>query len=130
MFGFGSLLALPVLVAYWVGVISLGKSGRNGAWWCMMIGTVLTTLGLFASVASMVMMYLTGFGSISGLGDYYVIVIVAASSLSGLGSLLFGIGFAIHGLKHRRVYERAEELENVIAAQSEQRAREEGNRNR
>ena len=127
MFGFGSLLALPVLVAYWVGVISLGKSGRNVAWWCMMIGMALSTLGMLGSLVSMGIMF-SGFRTGGGVGstDSRMVLMMVISGIGGIGSLLFAIGFAMYGLKSRRASERTEELERVLEAQQEQISRQEG----
>ena len=128
MFGIGFLLSLPVLIAQWVGVIAIGKSGRNGAWWCMMLGTALSSLGILASVLALIMAA-SNFGSPGAVASSLEVItmaILGISVLAGFGSLLFGIGFAMHGLQHRRAKERAEELESVIAAQSEHLERQEG----
>ncbi len=116
--GFGFLLMLPVLIAQWIGVIALGRSGRHPAWWCMMLGTALTTIGAVLSILAMVIMF-TGssqFGGMNSLGVSFLIV----SGISGLGSLVFAVGFAMHGLRSKRVEHRVEELESLIAAQGEQ----------
>jgi hypothetical protein len=112
--GIGFLLVLPVLIAQWIGVIALGKSGRHPAWWCMMVGTVLTTISAVLSVLAMVIV-VTGTGGY-GFGVSFLIV----SGLWGLGSLVFAVGFAMHGLRSNRVMHRVEELESLIAAQGEQ----------
>ena len=115
--GFGFLLALPVLIVQWVGVIALGKCGRTGAWWTMLVGTVLSTLGAILSAVFVFVLIrrLAGSGS-----DQIVIYMAVIGGVSGLGSLLFTVGFAMHGLSSRRMKERVEELESVLAAQSEQ----------
>ena len=119
-FGMVFLFGLPVLIAQWVGVIALGKAGRTGAWWSMLVGVTTSTLGTFGSVfATYLMAYFMG----SGGSNQYMIGLWIVSGLSGLGSLLFMIGFALHGLKSKSLVERILELETVLTAQGEQLAR-------
>lgn len=115
--GYGMfLLMLPILIGQWVGILGLGKANRNGAWWCMMSGVGCGTLGAIGSTVFMILM-MTG---ISGGLSFATASAIAASGLSGLGSLLFAIGFAIHGQQASRVNQRVVELEAIAAAQSEE----------
>lgn len=43
------LISLPILIFQWVGILGLGKTKRNAAWWCMMIGSCCMTLGSISS---------------------------------------------------------------------------------
>lgn len=115
--GFGMFLfALPILVGQWVGILGLGKANRNGAWWCMMSGIGCSTLGAIGSTIFMVLM-MTGISSGISVGT---VSMIASSGLSGLGSLLFAIGFAIHGLHASRAQQRIGELEAIATAQGEE----------
>jgi hypothetical protein len=121
--GFAFLFGLPVLIGQWVGVIALAKAGRNGAWWCMLTGTVLTTLGSIASILSLWFMIGGRGGSGSGGMDTVMVIMMVVSGAAGLGSLLFAIGFAMHGMRAKSMVQRIEELESVLAAQGEQLSR-------
>jgi hypothetical protein len=119
--GYGTfLIALPILIAQWVGIIGLGKVSRNNAWWCMMSGIACSTLGVIGSTLFMILS-IAGM-SLESLGGFSAATfsLIAMSSLSGLGSLLFAIGFALHGLQASRAQARIGELEAIAAAQGEE----------
>lgn len=118
--GFGMLfLSLPILIGQWVGIMGLGRANRNGAWWCMFSGIGATTLGLIGS-GILTGLLMSGLQTFSGTGmEYYLI----PSGLSGLGSLLFAAGFAIHGQQASKVHQRNSELETIVAAQGEEISR-------
>lgn len=130
----GLLIWLPVFIALWVGVIGLAKAGRGGAWWSMMCGLVLLTVGIVAGIAGAVIGYQTvrvvsgpgGSGGPPPAFQIFQVVMVGAAISAGLGVLLFSIGFALHGFRTRRMRERITELEMVISAQNEQLTRFEG----
>jgi hypothetical protein len=113
----GVLFALPILICQWVGILGLGKTTRNAAWWCMMSGVCGTTLGSISYGVYMGML-MAGFSSMPSLGSMLYLLI--PTSLSGLGSLLFSIGFAIHGQKVSKSDERITELESIATAQGEE----------
>jgi hypothetical protein len=116
--GFGGLLfSLPMLIGQWVGILGLGKVNRNAAWWCMMSGICCTTLGTISSVITMGLL-ISNIRSLSSGGLQFFFLI--PYGLSGLGSLLFAIGFAIHGQQASRVHQRITELEAIAAAQGEE----------
>lgn len=122
LFGGSGLFALPVLIAQWVGVVALAKSGRSGAWWCMTIGTVLTTLGTLAGLSIMVMAMVRP-SWLSGSSAPFSTFMAASLGMMGaslLGSLLFSIGFALHALKVSRLSQRTAELETLCAAMAEE----------
>lgn len=124
--GFTFLIALPVLIAQWVGVVALRRSGRDGAWWCMLLGTMLSSLGVLASAVFTILLVsrVSGMGGGGGSAmETMMMVGVALGGVSSLGSVLFMIGFAIHGLKSGRQAERIAELELVLSAQQEELAR-------
>ncbi len=110
----GTLVTLPVLVAQWVGILGLRHVGRSGAWWSMAAGVVLSTLGFVTYFAGAFF-----FSRGSGIGSEYL-VLIAMSAIPALGSLLFAIGFAMHGLKASRSASRMQELEQLTAAMSEE----------
>lgn len=125
------LIWIPVFVALWVGVIGLAKAGRGGAWWAMLSGLVLFTLGLVVVVVGSVLLsrVITGMsgGPPSTSSFEWMQVVVIASVVSiGFGFLLFSIGFAMHGFRARRLRERIDELEMVVEAQNEQLSRSAG----
>lgn len=109
-----SLVSLPVLVAQWVGILGLRHAGKSGAWWSMAAGVALGTLGMLMSVGGMFLWSTLGG---RGSGNF---LFMAASALPALGTLLFAIGFAIHGLRASRSAQRVEELEQLAAAMSEE----------
>ena len=114
----GFLVLLPVLIAQWVGVVGLRRADKNGAWWTMTAGTACSTLGTIASLVIMPLMYSRLSGS-SGVGLITTFAI-ASGGLSMLGSLLFAIGFAIHGLRASRAASRMQDLELLTTAMSEE----------
>lgn len=108
----GSLVTLPVLVAQWVGILGLRHIGKSGAWWSMAVGVVLSTAGLVINIASRFFLH-----AVFGGADTLFMVL---ASIPALGSLLFAIGFAMHGLKASRSASRMQELEQLTAAMSEE----------
>lgn len=114
LFMLGTLVTLPVLVAQWIGILGLRHVGKSGAWWSMAAGVVLSTLGFLTTFAGAFF-----FNRGSGIGSEYL-VLIAISAIPALGSLLFAIGFAMHGLKASRSASRMQELEQLTAAMSEE----------
>ena len=111
-FMLGTLVTLPVLVAQWVGILGLRHTEKSGAWWSMAVGVVLSTAGLVMNIASRFFLHVV-FGS----PDTFFVIL---ASIPALGSLLFAIGFAMHGLKASRSASRMQELEQLTAAMSEE----------
>ena len=125
--GFGTFFfALPILIGQWVGILGLGKVSRNGAWWCMMSGIACSTLGAIGSAIFIILMISGLSGRMSGGMTGGTISVIVAGGLSGLGSLLFAIGFALHGLHASRAQVRIGELEAIAAAQGEELNRQRG----
>ena len=127
----GVVIWIPVFVALWLGVIGLAKAGRGGAWWSMLSGLVLLTLGLVVGVVGSIFLFRMVGATPGGAGpgptlQYVQIISIASAVALGLGLLLFCIGFAMHGFRARRFRERIEELEMVVEAQQEQLSRSEG----
>lgn len=104
------ILVFPVLIAQWVGVIALRRPGAPGSWWCMLTGTICSSLGVVALIFATIGM--------SGFAPYIML-----GGLSSLGSFLFAIGFALHGLRSARAASRLADLEQLSAAMSEEIAR-------
>jgi hypothetical protein len=117
--GFGLFLGLPILIAQWIGVIGLGKGTRNPAWWCMVVGTGCSTLGSIGSVLFLALLFANNSFSSHSMPSS-VFAAIGAGALSGLGSLLFSIGFAIHGQQGSNSLPRIAELEAIAAAQGEE----------
>lgn len=114
----GLLFTLPILIGQWVGILGLGKGDRNMAWCFMMIGICCTTLGTIGTWLYMGLMLTNGFSFLRSYG--FTGVFMAASVLTGLGSLLFAVGFAIHGQQASKTQQRIAELEVIAAAQGEE----------
>ena len=114
-FLFSGLIGLPVLIAYWVGVVFLGKAGRDSTWWMMLVGLALSSLGTLVAPIALVVAPTMGAGFDDVIRFFPVI-----SGVAGLGTLLFAIGFAIRAMRQARRRDRVEELEAVIEAQNEQ----------
>ena len=83
----------------------------------MMIGICGTTLGTISSSVFIGLM-MANISSISGRASTFYFLI--PTCLSGLGSLLFAIGFAIHGQKASKSDQRIAELESIATAQGEE----------
>lgn len=115
----GSFVTLPVLVAQWVGVVGLRHAGKTGAWWSMAAGVACGTLGIVVSFCGMFLIstFTGGGGGFGGGGN---LILMAGATLPALGQVLFGIGFAIHGLRAARAASRMQELEQLTAAMSEE----------
>jgi flagellar motor component MotA len=119
---FGLLQVLPAmvaLIAQWIGVMAM-RDERNGAWWTMMIGTAMSTLGALGTVASMVLMFsnLSSSGA-SGLSSP-ITILLAVAGMHTLGGLVFASGFAMHGLRRKSAREREQQLETIAAAMGEE----------
>ncbi|GAA5482850.1 hypothetical protein [Haloferula sargassicola] len=106
---------LPMLVAYWVAVIFFGKSRKDPAWACMMVGVVMTTLSIFGWP---VLIYVMDRG-----GGPRPWIIGLAQGVSMLGSLLLAAGIAMRAVKLSRGSDRVRELELIIEAQNDELAR-------
>jgi|688.fasta_scaffold96770_1 hypothetical protein len=116
-FGIFGLLGFVVLAAQIVGLVGLAKAGRTSAWWVMACGVGCSVIGILSSILMMVGA-MSGWGSngVSGMTMFWV----AGAGLNGLGSLLFGAGFGMHGMRASRVSNRQAELEMLVQAQTEE----------
>lgn len=127
LFGLTYFVALPILVAQWIGVVMVGKGRRGGGWWCMLFGVIVQTLMAVASPVVwlwLVPRLMNSFTATPGGMPTVAYLSMGLAFLSGAGSLLFMIGFALHAMGFRRVCDRVTELEMVIEAQQEQLSRE------
>jgi hypothetical protein len=106
------LPAIVVLAAQWVGVMAM-RNERNGAWWTMMVGTAMTTLGALGTAICMVLVY-------SNLSSSRMILFFAISGIYILGGLIFAYGFAMHGLRRKAARERELQFESITAAMAEE----------
>lgn len=109
------LLALPLLIALWIGVLALRQAGRTGAWWTMLAGVICSSLGALYPVGTFLLVALNG--SPSGPAPL-ASRIIAGTALPLVGYLLFAIGFALHGLKAASAAQRQRELEDLATAMS------------
>lgn len=108
------LLALPLLIALWIGVLAIRRTRRTGAWWTMLAGVICSSLGALYPVAAFLLVALNG----SSSGPAPASRIIAGTALPLFGSLLFAIGFALHGLKAAAAANRQRELEELTTAMS------------
>ncbi|TAE78385.1 MAG: hypothetical protein EAZ84_00945 [Verrucomicrobia bacterium] len=109
---FGSLLLLKslsiaALIAQCIGLIGLRRAGKNAAWWTMCAGLILQAVSVLASFAL-------------GIIPTVPMVLTIAFSLPLFSSLIFAIGFTLHGLRAARAADRLAELENLASAMSEE----------
>jgi hypothetical protein len=116
----GVLPALLLVVCQWVGVIGLAGRGRDGPWRLMCGGTAATTLGMVGTLGVLVLSFTDMARGTGGAEPLGVFALLFAAGAGFLGTLLFGTGFAWHGLKARRSQERASELEQLVAAMDEE----------
>ncbi len=119
------IVFIPILIAQWIGVIVLGKSERKAAWWMMLAGVSMITLGSISSTLFYVFSYLMSPGAYASSMKWMLIYSVT-TMLSAFGSLFFMAGFVMYAFKARRVHERVAELEMIITAQNEQLTRQQG----
>ena len=119
---FGLLQVLPalvVLIAQWVGVMAM-RDERTGAWWTMMVGTAMSTLGGIGTILTMVLM-VSNFSSRGPSGfSASITATLAVAGVYLLGGLVFASGFAMHGLRRKAARDREQQLEAVTAAMSEE----------
>lgn len=109
------LLALPLLIALWTGVLALRRAGRTGAWWTMLAGVICSSLGAIYPVFAFLLVALNG----SPAGPAPIALrIIAGTALPLVGYLLFAIGFTLHGLKAAAAARRQRELEDLTTAMS------------
>lgn len=115
------LIGLVPLVAQWIGLMAM-RQQRTGAWWAMITGTTIQTLGTLGAAATMILMF-TVLGSGRNPPETmmsYSYVMVFAGLVAVGGSLLFTVGFAIHGLRRKVANEREQQLEAITAAMAEE----------
>lgn len=123
------LFFLAMVAGLWVGVLGHRKAGRDGAWWTMLAGMILITVGIFVPALAWWLLFESisssraGGGS-PGLGAPFLGVLAVLSyTLLPLGLILFSIGFALNGLKAGRIFARMKELEQVSDAMGEEISR-------
>jgi hypothetical protein len=116
------LVGLVPLVAQWIGLMAM-RGQRTGAWWTMITGTTIQTLGTLGIAAAMILMF-TVLGNSGGSSPDSLVSYGSVMMLTGLaaggGSLVFAAGFAIHGLSRRAAREREQQLEAMTAAMAEE----------
>ena len=96
------------------------RDERNGAWWTMMIGTAMSTIGALGTIASMVLLFTNMRASgMSGMNSS-MMVFAAVAGMHTLGGLVFAAGFAMHGLRRKAAREREQQLEAIATAMGEE----------
>jgi hypothetical protein len=120
------ILFLGLMAGYWAGIVGLWKARRGAAWWLMAIGIAMGTIGPILYSAG-TWMFLDSMraasastGSVSLGRSAFPTILMAGGALIPVGFLLFSVGFAIHGFAAARAANRAEELEQLAAAMSEE----------
>jgi hypothetical protein len=124
------VLFLALMSGFWAGIAGLWKAKRGPAWWLMAIGITFGTIGPVLYSAGSWMLFQSLSASLSSGGATPPTPSFGFSALPGLlmaggllipvGLILFSIGFAIHGFGAARTANRAEELEQLAAAMSEE----------
>jgi hypothetical protein len=120
------ILFLGLMSGFWAGIVGLRNAKRGPAWWLMTIGVGLGTLGpiLYAVGSWMLIQSMTASmsstGTISPRPSDSSGVLMSGGLLVPAGMILFSIGFALHGFAAARMANRAEELEQLTAAMSEE----------
>ncbi|WP_035612803.1 hypothetical protein [Haloferula sp. BvORR071] len=120
-----------IVSALWLGVTCIGRGRRSGAWWTMISGVSLLTVGPLAWAYGSYLIEHTPRPDPSKVPSYTylgpspsgVMMAGTGAALTTLGILLFGIGFAIHGQSMTRTRARLVELEQVTGAMSEELTR-------
>ena len=121
------VLFLALMSGFWAGIVGLWKARRGPAWWLMAVGITLGTIGpVLYSAGSW--MLLRSFSSAAASGSTPTSlgfaalpgVLMAGGLLIPVGLILFSVGFAIHGFSTARTANRADELEQLAAAMSEE----------
>ena len=120
------LLSLPLLIAQWIGLLAMRKRSKGSAWWTMMAGTLMSTLGQLLGIGMIAAVWVMSQNSGAGGDEWIPVMMLLLGVLQSLGALVFTIGFAIHGVGLKREADRVTELEMIIAAQNEQLARHQG----
>ena len=113
MTSFFALLGLPMLIAQWIGVIAFRRGPRGASWVLMLCGVISNSLTLVLPF-----LFILFSSRASGSGAYDWLMFIPGVVVM-FGSLLFFVGFALHGLKAARATERQAELEMLVAAMSE-----------
>lgn len=119
----GLIFFLGLMSGFWAGIAGLWKARRSAAWWMMAIGIAFLTIGpLLYGLGLWTMMssFRAGATGSSTFPTGSTITLMASGLLIPVGLLLFSIGFALHGFAAARAVNRAEELDQLAAAMSEE----------
>jgi len=123
------LFFLAMVAGLWVGVLGHRKAGRDGAWWTMLVGSILITIGIVVPALAGWLFFESmsnsrAAGGSPGLGGpLFGVLAVLSYTFLPLGLILFSIGFALNGLKAGRIFARMKELEQVSDAMGEEISR-------
>lgn len=120
------ILFLGLMAGIWAGVVGLWKARRGAAWWMMAIGVALGSIGPILYAMGTWMLFdsirasSASTGPVSFGASATPTILMASGLLIPVGLILFSVGFAIHGFAAARMANRAEELEQLTAAMSEE----------
>lgn len=123
------LFLLAMVAGLWVGVLGHRKVGRDGAWWTMLAGLILITIGILVPALAGWLFFESmsnsrAVGGSPSLGVPFLGVLTVLSyTFLPLGLILFSIGFALNGLRAGRIFARMKELEQVSDAMGEEISR-------
>lgn len=119
------LFFLAMVAGLWVGVLGHRKAGRDGAWWTMLAGSILITIGIVVPALAgwLIVESRRGGGTYSLGPPFFGVLAVLSYTLLPLGLILFSVGFALNGLKAGRIFARMKELEQVSDAMGEEISR-------
>jgi hypothetical protein len=115
------IFRLLIFVAQWTGILALRRSSRGFPWILMIAGVSIGSLMVFWPFIADLLSF-----------EMHLSWSYLPGLISTLGSMLFAVGFAIHGLRSARATERQAELELLVAAMAEdlQRLQGQGTGNR
>ncbi len=123
------LFFLAIMAGLWVGLLGHRKAGRDGAWWTMLAGLVLVSIGILVPAITGWLFVESMSNSMAGGGaprfdtTFFKILTMLSYTFLPLGLVLFSIGFALNGLKAGRIFARMQELEQVSDAMGEEISR-------
>jgi hypothetical protein len=127
--GFLLLFLAAMVAGLWVGVLGHRKAGRDGAWWTMLVGLILISIGILVPTVAGWFVFESFSNSRAGGGSPALgapllgILGLLSYTFLPLGLILFSIGFALNGLKAGRIHARVKELEQISDAMGEEISR-------
>ena len=112
----GIFFVPAIFASFWIGVAGLWQIRKSAAWWLMASSVIFSTLLLAAHLVSLFRM--PYFGSATAPEAIAAWNTVTTRLVDA--SLVFGIGFAMHGLKAAATGRRLKELELLTISLTEE----------